>query len=449
MTIEIYRYKFCLGYNNLMVNIRKFVKKLIPVKLFKKVEPIGHLTEAIVANVRYGFPSREMRIVGVTGTNGKTTTTFLIHRMLHEAGYKVAMMSTVAYGIGGDIKSQTEHVTTAQSGKLQKRLHEFKCAGVEWVVLETSSHSLAQYRTWGVPYEIAVITNVTGDHLDYHGTFDNYLEAKRRLFTIADRNKNGFGVVNFDDPNAQKFVDSISSSTTYGINSGELQASDVELESDHSTFKAAISGDQYNIRINIPGQFNVSNSLAAIAVGRKIGLSKDQIEKGIVALDGVEGRMTVINEGQEFKIIVDFASTPDAFERLFESVRPATKGKLIAVFGSAGRRDEDKRAVQGKIAGHYADEVILTEEDDRDVDGNDILKQIADGAEKTGKIKDKDMFLILNREEAIKFAIGRAKSADDTVVLLGKGHEKTIERADGDHPWNEIEITKKVLTTLR
>lgn len=431
-----------------MVNFRKIVKKTIPVGLFGRIEPIGHLLESVIANVQYGFPSKGMNVIGVTGTNGKTTTTNMIHKMLTEAGYKSAMMSTVSYGIGNDIKQQNEHVTTAAAGKLQRQLRDFKRAGVEWLVLETSSHSLAQYRVWGVSYRIAVMTNVTGDHLDYHGTFERYLDAKKRLFKIANKHKNSFGVINADDETAGKFIESISRSVTYGIKNGDLRANEIKLESDYSTFKVNIGDDEYDIRVNIPGEFNVSNSLAAIAVGCEVGLTKEQIEKGIGSLSGVEGRMTVVNEGQKFKVIVDFASTPDAFERLFESVRPTTKGKLIAVFGSAGRRDESKRAIQGEIAAKYCEEIVLTEEDDRDVDGNEILSQIASGAEKVGKIKNKDMYLILDREEAIQFALGRTSSVDDTVVLLGKGHEKTIERADGEHYWNEIEITRKLLKNI-
>lgn len=431
-----------------MIDIRKIVKKLIPYKLFKQIEPAGHLAEAVLANIRYGFPSRDMHVIGVTGTNGKTTTTFLIAKMLHEAGFKVGMLSTVAFGVGDDIQSQIEHITTAQSNILQKRIRDFKRAGVEWLVLETSSHSLAQYRTWGIPYEIAVMTNVTNDHLDYHGTFENYLQAKRRLFKIAGGNGRQFGVVNADDPSAQKFIDSIPRSVSYGIDAGKLRASNIKLAADHSKFKATIGRDSYDIRVNIPGEFNISNSLAAVAVGREVGLTKKQIEGGIAALAGVEGRMTVVDEGQSFKAIVDFASTPDAFERLFSSVRPVTKGKLIAVFGSAGRRDEAKRAIQGEIAGRYSDEVILTEEDDRDIDGNMILEQIAEGAKKAGKTIDKDMFLVLDRKKAIDFAVRRAKTANDTIVFLGKGHEKTIERADGAHPWSEIETVKKALRKL-
>lgn len=431
-----------------MTNIRNVVKKLIPPKLFILIEPLGHLFEAVIANIKYGFPARKMHIIGVTGTNGKTTTTFMIEKMLYEAGKKVAMLSTVAYGVGNDIHPQIEHITTAQAGILQKRLFDFKQAGVQWVVLETSSHALAQHRIWGVPFEIAVMTNVTVDHLDYHGTFDSYIDAKVKLFKITNRHKNNFGVVNADDPNAGRFVDKISQSITYGIKAGELRASSVFLAPDHSTFQASAGDDEYNIHVNIPGEFNVSNALAAIAVGREVGLTKEQIERGIAALDSVEGRMTSIKEGQEFNVIVDFASTPDAFEQLFRSIRPAVKGKLISVFGSAGRRDESKRSAQGEIAGRYCDEVIITEEDDRDVDGIEILDQVATGAKSAGKIIEKDLFLILDREAAIKFALGRALSADDTVVLLGKGHEKTIERADGVYDWNEIEITKKLLKSL-
>lgn len=428
-----------------MINIRKIVKTLIPRKLFKKIEPFGHLVESVIMNIAYGFPSRGLHIIGVTGTNGKTTTTFLIHKMLHEAGFKVGMLSTVAYGVGDDIKNQIQHMTTEKAGVLQKRLRDFKRAGAQWVVVETSSHSLAQHRNWGLNYEIVVMTNVTNDHLDYHGTFENYLDAKLKLFKIAAKSKNGFGVVNADDPNAKKFAIAIKDSVSYGIKSGDLIASEIKLAADHSGYTAKIGKDEYKIIINIPGEFNVYNSLASIAVGRKLGLTKKQIENGIAKLEGVEGRMTVVDEGQKFKVLVDFASTPDAFENFFTSLRPLVKGKLISVFGSAGRRDEAKRAIQGEIAGRFCEEVILTEEDDRDIDGNMILEQIASGAEKAGKIKNKNMFLILNREEAIEFAMTRAKNADDVVVLLGKGHEKTIERADGEHPWREIAVAQKAI----
>lgn len=430
------------------MSIRKIVKSFIPKKLFTSIEPVGHLVESMLVATKYGFPGRKLRVIGVTGTNGKTTTTFFIQKMLNEAGIKTAMTSTVAYGVGDDIQRQMEHMTTTKASILQARLKGFAAQGAEWAVIEASSHALAQNRAWGVPFEVAVLTNLTHDHLEYHGTFENYREAKRKLFKIANKNGLKFGVVNAEDPSADVFKNTVANSTTYGLHQGDIQASNIVLTNSGSTYTASIGEDTYDIVINIPGEFNISNSMAAIAVGRKIGLSKEQIEKGLAALKSVEGRMNAIDEGQPFKVLVDFASTPDGFQKFFESVRPLVKGKLIAVFGSAGRRDESKRSVQGEIAGKYADVIIATEEDDRDDDGEKILEQIAEGAIKAGKVRDTNLFLVRDREEAIGFAFTQASSSDDMVVLLGKGHEKTIERANAEYPWNESEVARAALQEL-
>ncbi len=426
--------------------MKRALKKLIPTSLFEAIEPTGHLIEAVIASARNGFPARGMHVIGVTGTNGKTTTSFMIHKMLTEAGYNVALMTTVAYGIRDEITPQIAHMTTVSAPLLNRRLREFKDAGAEWVVLETTSHALAQHRVWGVPYEIAVMTNVTHEHLDYHKTFERYLDAKAELFRLSNK-FGGFGVVNAEDPNADVFTGAIKHSATYGIGKGDVQAHNVTMAGNGSTYTAVVGEVSYDIRCNIPGEFNISNSLAAVTVGKHLGLTKEQIEKGIASLEGVEGRMDTIDEGQDFSVIIDFAHTPDSFERLLGDLRKSTKGKLIALFGSAGRRDESKRWTQGEIAGKYCDEVVLTEEDDRDIDGHLILSQIAEGAGRSGKTRDKDLFLILDRPEAIKFAMTRATSPDDVVILLGKGHEKTIERADGEHPWNEAEEARTALKT--
>lgn len=427
------------------MSTRQAVKKLIPKKVFQQVEPFGHKLEAMLAASKQGMPAKNLNIIGVTGTNGKTTTAFMIHRMLTEAGYKVGLLTTVANGVGNDIKPQVQHMTTVSAPLLNKRLKEFQEQNVDWVVLETTSHALAQNRVWGVPYQIAVMTNITHEHLDYHGTFEKYLAAKRRMFEAAAKHPKGFGVVNADDPNAKEFTRALPNSLTYGLEGGELRATKVKLESDGSRYEVRVDDDTYAIRCNIPGEFNVSNSLAAVAVGRHIGLTREQIERGIAALENVEGRMMTVDEGQKFSVVIDFAHTPDSFERLLSDLRKHTKGKLVVLFGSAGRRDEAKRWTQGEIAGKYADELVLTEEDDRDIDGNLILSQIAEGAERSGKTKDKDMFLVLNRVEAINFAMTRVKNAEDTVVLLGKGHEKTIERADGEHSWDEVGTTREAI----
>ncbi len=431
------------------MNIRKLVKKLLPVNLFQKIEPYGHLAEAVLIESLNGFPAKGLKIIGVTGTNGKTSTCYFIHRMLHEAGYKVGLMTTVGYGVGDDIKPQIEHMTTVSVPELVSRIKAMRAKGIEWLVLETTSHALAQHRVWGVPYEIAVMTNVTHEHLDYHKTFERYRDAKRRLFQQTNANRNGLrvGVINADDASAKLFASDIQSPLLYGINGGELLAKDITLKPTLVSYRAVKGELEFNIKCRLPGSFNVYNSLAAVAVGIVIGLTKDQIEQGIAALDGVEGRMTTIDEGQDFNVIVDFAHTPDSFEKLFKDVRPVVKNRLIVVFGSAGRRDEAKRAVQGKLAGQYADIVIVTEEDDRDVDGNQIMNQIAGGAESEGKERDKDLFLVHDRTDAIRFALNQAKSGD-TVMFLGKGHEKTIERADGEHSWNETETVRQLLQQM-
>lgn len=410
------------------MNPRTIVKKLVPRKAFKTIEPFGHLGEAVILNARHGgSPARQLKVIGVTGTNGKTTTCFLIHRMLHEAGFKVGLMTTVAYGAGDDIKPQIEHMTTASVPTLIKRFGQMNEAGVEWLVLEVTSHALAQYRVWGVPFQLAVMTNVTEEHLDYHGTFERYRDAKRRLFKLTNRNQKGLrtGIINADDPSAELFATDVKNPLTYGVEKGDLRAKEVKLTPAGSQYKVKIDSDEYNITCHLPGSFNVYNSLAALGVGRVLGLGPEQIEKGLAALKSVAGRMVNVNEGQDFQVIVDYAHTPDSFEKIFKDMKPLVKGKLIVMFGSAGRRDERKRAVQGGLAGQYADLVFVTEEDDRDIDGLEIMKQIANGAEVAGKARGKDLFLIHKREEAIKAAFKAAK-AGDVVLLLGKGHEKSI-----------------------
>lgn len=430
------------------MSFRSITKKCLPTQLFARLEPFGHLCEAIVYNTIYGFPGRKFKVIGVTGTNGKTTTTFMIHKMLREAGYDVGLMTTVAYGANDDIRQQTYHMTNVPIPALMKRLKWMRKQGVEWLVLETTSHALAQNRVWGVPFSVAVMTNVTHEHLDYHKTFERYRDAKRRLFKLANKNKKGLrtGVVNTDDESARLFSSDVLNPVGYGTKTGHVRAANVSLTPAGSTYDAVTDDETYQITCKIPGSFNVSNSLAAVAVGRVLGLNKQQIEQGIAATEGVEGRMTRISEGQDFDVIVDFAHTPDSFEKLFKDLKPVVKGKLIVLFGSAGRRDEAKRSVQGRLAGEYADEVVITEEDDRDINGIEIMNQIAEGAESAGKTRDKDLFLVHDRTKAIQFSINRA-SAGDTVLLLGKGHEKTIERANGENPWDEIATTRTALKT--
>jgi UDP-N-acetylmuramoyl-L-alanyl-D-glutamate--2,6-diaminopimelate ligase len=404
--------------------------------------------------VIYGFPTRDLKVIGVTGTNGKTTTAFMIHKMMVQAGYSVGLMTTVGWGVGDQITPQIEHMTTMSSGPLLKRIKKLKSQGAKWLVLEVTSHALGQNRVWGINYDIAVMTNVTHEHLDYHGTFENYLLAKLKLFEKTAKNRGGMqiGVINGDDKAAERFTNITPKNVTYGIKKGELKAVDISATPAGSSFHTRYQGKSMEalsmaIKTPLPGSFNVYNALAAASVGLALSLHPQQIEQGIASLKAVEGRMNRIDEGQDFDVIIDYAHTPDSFEKLFADLKPVVKGRLIAMFGSAGRRDVAKRAVQGEIAGKYADEVILTEEDDRDVDGELILKQIAEGAKKAGKKLDRTLFLIHDRAKAIEFTLDRAKKGD-TVLLLGKGHEKNIERAEGLIEWDEATVTRQVLRKL-
>lgn len=401
-----------------------------------------HVGKAAFWGTRYGFPGRKLKVIGVTGTNGKTTTSFMIWKMLNNSGRKAGVMTTVGWGVD-EIHEQMEHMTTVDSNILNKRIKKIVEAGAEYLVLELTSHAMAQHRSLGIPIDVAVMTNVTHEHLDYHKTFERYRDAKRKLFKQAK-----YGIINADDPSAEYFESDVDKYVTYGVQYGEMKAENIKLKPDGVEYIIPSEND-LKIKTRIAGNFNVYNSLACVAVGKRLGLSDKEIKDGIFALTEVEGRMVKIDEGQSFTAIMDYAHTPDAFEKLLPDMKKATSGRLIVVFGSAGgRRDPSKRKPMGEIAGKYADVVILTEEDDRDTPGDEIMEQIAEGTREHGKKDDKDLFKILDRPTAILEACKMAKRGD-TVLFLGKGNEKTIERADGVHAYYELDEIKKALKKIK
>ena len=409
-----------------------------------------HLTKAAMAAHKYGFPGKRMRVIGVTGTNGKTSTCFMIWKMLNAAGHKTGLMTTVAWGVD-KLEEQVEHMTTVDVETLNYRMKKIADLGAEFLVLEITSHALVQHRVYGVPIEIAVMTNVTHEHLDYHKTFENYRDAKRMLFKMAD-----FGVINEDDKSWAYFAQDVKKYVTYGIYNGILQAENITLKADGVRYQTIVSQQFFDvnnvdnkikkleIKTQIPGKFTVYNSLAAVAVGIKLGLTKNEIEKGIYALGSVEGRMNRVKEGQKFEVIVDYAHTPDAFLKIFESVVPGKKARIISLFGGAGRRDESTREERGKIGAINSDVVIVTEDDSRDEDPKMIADEFVKGAEAEGKILGENLFVELDREKAIKKAIDLAEK-DDIVLILGKGHEKTILRAGGAEPFEDLKVVRKIL----
>ena len=429
------------------MNPRKIVKLLVPKRLFSVIAPYGHLVEGVIYNCLYGFPARGMKVVGVTGTNGKTTTSFMIQRMLCEAGHKTGLITTVAWGVGEDIRNETQHMTNVPIPLLMKRLRQMKAEGVEWLVLETTSHALVQHRTWGIPYSVAVLTNITHEHLDYHKTFDRYVTAKQKLFELTQKNKRGLqmGIANADDQNGASFAAITQNSILYGVEAGEVHATDIRMNSDGISYTAEAWGDKYHITSRLPGSFTVYNSLAAVCVGRAVGLTKEEVEQGIASLQGVAGRVEAVEAGQNFAVIVDYAHSPDALENVLSALQNATDGKLAVVFGATGDRDKTKREPMGEVAARLADKVYLTDDEtyteDADVIRDAVLAGIkaAGGEEKTQVIPD--------RLEAIRKAFKDAR-AGDTVLLAGLGHQNYRAMAGEKMPWDERDVARKLLTEL-
>jgi UDP-N-acetylmuramoyl-L-alanyl-D-glutamate--2,6-diaminopimelate ligase len=310
--------------------------------------------------------------------------------------------------------------------------------------METTSHALAQHRDYGIPYSVAVLTNITHEHLDYHGTFQRYIEAKLKLFQKTDRNKSGLrtGVVNADDPNYARFAAAVQTSLTYGIKDGDLMAKKIQMKPDGISYQAVIGKEKYDIRCHIPGRFNVYNTLAAVGVGRTLGLSRKQIEQGIAALEGVAGRMTNLTAKNGANVIVDFAHSPDALENVLKAAKESAKGKIILVFGATGDRDKLKRPVMGQVAAKNANLIYLTDDETYTEDPQVIIQGVLKGIEDAGG-KSKTTILS-DRMDAIKAALATAKKGD-TVVLAGIGHQTTRNMGGQEEPWNEIEIVKKLI----
>ncbi len=408
-------------------------KKVMEVPGYNRLVKPVHFGRAVLAAVKFKFPARKLKVIGVTGTNGKTSTCFYIWKMLNESGRKAGIMTTVAWGVKR-LRPELNHMTTVDSRTLNKRIEEIRSQGAEYLVLEVTSHAMEQFRTLGVPVEVAVFTNLTHEHLDYHKTMERYRAAKCKLFRKAK-----FGVVNADDRNAKAFMRASREYITYGIKNGKVRARKIKLSPSGVEYAC---GD-IKIKSQIPGEFNVYNSLAAVAVGQKLGLTDEEIEKGVAALESVEGRMTKVDEGQEFAVIVDYAHTPDALEKVFKAIGEVS-GRVIAVHGGAGRRDETTRAERGEILARNSDIVIITEDDSRDENPEKIAAQFVEGAEKAGKVRGKDLAVVLDREEAIAMAVKVARKGD-VVLLLGKGHEKTILREDGAHEFEDVKVARKYL----
>jgi UDP-N-acetylmuramoyl-L-alanyl-D-glutamate--2,6-diaminopimelate ligase len=391
--------------------------------MWQKIKNIYHLFVAILANLIFWFPARKLIVIGVTGTDGKTTTVSVIYHILKESGEKVSMVTSIGAKIRQKKYDTGYHVTTPGSFYLQRMLRQAVSSKNNYFVLEVTSHAIDQYRIWGIPFKIGVITNITNEHLDYHKTYDNYLKTKEKLIRISKT-----AIVNQDDSSYNRLRESVTEKQMENwISYGLSNTSDINPE----LFPVKDS--------KFVGEFNKYNILAAVSVCKSLGINDEKINKALKTFIMPIGRLDFVYE-KDFKVMIDFAHTANAFQRLLSSVRPFVDGKIIHVFGSAGERDKLKRPLLGEISSDYSDIMILTSEDPRSEDANKIIEEIKSGI----RNEKAEVFNIPNRREAIAAGIQMA-GKNDLVIITGKAQEKSMNYGKGEEPWDEYEAVSEAL----
>ena len=468
--------------------------------LIQRLKNIYHLLVAVGANFLYGFPSRKLFVIGVTGTNGKTITVQMINGILEEAGYKTGMVSTINFQIGKRKWTNKTKFTTVNPLAHQNFLAQCVKAKCKFVVIEASSHALDQNRIWGTDYDIGVITNVTREHLDYHHTMKEYRRAKLKLFKFLARKKDslkgkwetGFSVINLLMEKPEKFIsenpeksygylvtgsnspdlDNLDSSISLEhkaitlkqkseIRSEEkikliknpeylLQSQNITLRKNSSLFKVA--GEEYELKL--PGLFNIENALAAICVGKILRIDDKIIKKALVSIKRVPGRMDKVFNDKGIEIIIDYALTPDSMEKVGQLLRGDIKrsegsySRLHWVLGSCGQRDRGKRPIMGEIVAKYADVAIVTNEDPYHEDPRQIINEVFEGVIGEGKIEGQNAFRIMDRREAIKKALALAQEGD-IVLITGKGAEENMKVGDKLIEWNDRKVVEELLGEVK
>jgi UDP-N-acetylmuramoyl-L-alanyl-D-glutamate--2,6-diaminopimelate ligase len=388
---------------------------------------------ADAADAWFGRPSEHLTVIGVTGTDGKSTVTALAAEMLWACRWHPGQIGTVFTGIFDDLEPNLDRSTTPESLELQALLARMVEAGNDSVVMETTSHGLALERTRNCRFAVGVVTNLTSEHLEFHGTLEAYRAAKARLVEEAP-----IAVLNADDPSFAYFRDrSRDRVISYGIDAeADLRAGDLRADASGTTFHLESPRWHGEVRVGMPGRFNVLNALAALGVVEALGLDVHHAALALASTAGVPGRMARVEAGQPFTVIVDYAHTEDSLRKVLDILRPLTAGRLIVVFGSAGERDATKRAPMGRAAAELADLVVVTDEDPRLEDPRAINEQIADGARSAGAVDGASLWVIDDRREAIGHAIGLAREGD-VVLLAGKGHEQSIIYGTEKRPWDD------------
>ncbi len=425
-----------------MHTAKKLLKSLLPSSIRQPMLNQYHLLTAFAANVRYGFPTKHLQVIMVTGTNGKTTTATLIADMLVAAGHKVGLNTTAFYRYGDTLVAKEGSRTLADVFTLQRMFAEMKAAGCEYIVLEATSQGLDQHRLWGVPCDVAVMTNLTQDHLDYHGTMERYAAAKAKLFARRPR----LIVLNHDDEWYDFFNQYLAKErkVSYGTSpDAACRITDVKLSRDGSDISLVFDGaHELQVHTSLPGKFNVYNVAAAAVVGYYLQIDPEQIVDGLASVKSVPGRVERVVAGQSYEVVVDYAHSPDALQNVLSTLKSLTKGDVILVFGATGDRDKSKRPSMGKVAADYADRIFVTDDETYNEDGAAIRQAVIGGIkESKKKVKFTE---VADRRQAIEKAFLAAK-AGDIVVLTGMGHELTRNMGGTNIEWNDAAVAREVL----
>ncbi|MGE4283689.1 MAG: UDP-N-acetylmuramoyl-L-alanyl-D-glutamate--2,6-diaminopimelate ligase [Clostridia bacterium] len=393
---------------------------------------------ALVAAAFYNHPSSKFKLVGITGTNGKTTTTYLIKTILEQQGSKVGLIGTNQNMIGNEVLPAER--TTPESLELQKLFADMAEEKVDYVVMEVSSHSLELYRTEGCNFEVGVFTNITQDHLDFHITMENYLKAKTKLFQRCK-----IGIINADDRESNYILEhGTCKMMTYSIEEdANIKANNIKVSSKGVEFDIVAPQGEQSIELGIPGKFSVYNALGSIGACLALEVDLQLIQQGLRLAKGVPGRAQVVDLGKDFTVLIDYAHTPDGLENILGAVAEFTQGRVITLFGCGGDRDRTKRPIMGKIAGAISDFCVVTSDNPRTEDPMHIIYQVEEGLKYTGC----PYIIIENRRQAIEYVLKNAKK-DDVIVLAGKGHETYQEINGIKYPFDENEVVKEILSKM-
>lgn len=425
------------------MNPKKLARRVIPKQGVKAAEEAYRRSRIYALQARYGFPARDLRVIAVTGTNGKTTTCCYINEMLKNAGYKTALYTTAVIELAGRSDINRTHRTLPLTGQLLAFIKKVKATKVDFLILEVTSQALDQHKLLGIPIEIAVMTNLTQDHLDYHGTMNRYAAAKARLFNRHTNPK--YCILNADDQWYDYFLkESVGQVVTYGTSEEATERITNVKAGKTMQWQLADGRHTLNLKIQQAGLFNVYNASAAATVGMALQAEPKTIEQGVAAMKSVPGRMESVEAGQPYQIWIDYAVTPDALEQVLKAGREAAKARVLVVFGATGDRDRGKRPIMGEIAARLADRIFLTDDETYSEDPDAIRAAVMEGIVRgRGKSKTTE---IADREKAIAAAL-RAARKGDVVIVTGIGHQNVRNMGGFEEPWNEREIIKRHLTS--